>query len=53
MIISAAIVVYTVCAVGIQLQDGTLNAQPTLVAFPSYIADNNTMYLCEAMQQED
>ena len=51
--ISAVTICFCVCMSVAMLDDSTLNSVVKLFAYPASIADNDTMYLKEAMQQED
>ena len=51
--VSAVTICVCVCMSIAMLDDQTLNNVVKLFAYPASIADNDTMYLREAMQQED
>lgn len=49
-VIYVAIIASNVC---LMMVDGTANINPALFAYPASIANNDTIYIREAMQQED
>ena len=51
--ISAATICFCICYGMAMLDDQTINNMVKLFAYPASIADNDTMYLREAMQQQD